>query len=67
MELKVSKEWCLNMAKLESDEEIGAGIISYNPILYNPIFNDLLSKQAPLGEEFSKVLHDNIWDLYVKD
>jgi hypothetical protein len=24
----------------------------------------LLAKQEPLGEEFSRILHENLWDLY---
>ena len=26
----------------------------------------LLAKQRPLGEPFSTILHDNLWDLYVR-
>jgi len=29
-------------------------------------YADLLSKQEPLGEEFEKVLYDNLWNLYVR-
>lgn len=29
--------------------------------------NDLYDKQEPLGEEFEKVLYDNLWELYEKD
>lgn len=25
---------------------------------------DFLNSQEPLGEEFAKVLHDNLWELY---
>ena len=28
-------------------------------------YANLLSKQEPLGKEFEKVLHDNLWDLLV--
>ena len=33
MKLKVSKEWCMNMAQLEGDTEIGAGRQAMDPIL----------------------------------
>jgi hypothetical protein len=29
-------------------------------------YTTLLAKQQPLGKEFEKVLHDNLWDLYVR-
>jgi len=28
---------------------------------------NFIKKQEPLGEEFEKVLHDNLWELYEKD
>lgn len=28
------------------------------------VYTELLAKQQPLGYEFSKVLHDNLWNLY---
>ena len=31
--------------------------------MVNPI-QDLMDKQEPLGEDFGKVLHENLWDLY---
>ncbi len=30
-------------------------------------FDDLASKQEPLGEEFEKVLYENLWDLYIRN
>lgn len=27
---------------------------------------DLIKSQKPLGDDFSKVLYDNLWDLYVE-
>jgi hypothetical protein len=27
-------------------------------------YTELLTKQSALGDDFSKVLHDNLWDLY---
>lgn len=27
-------------------------------------YEDFLSQQEPLGEQFSRVLYDNLWDLY---
>ena len=30
-------------------------------------YQKLLESQEPLGEEFQKILDDNIWDLYVSD
>lgn len=32
MKLKVSKEWCMHMAQLEGDTEIGAGRLAIDPI-----------------------------------
>jgi len=29
----------------------------------NVAFKELIGKQEPLGEEFSKVLNDNFWEL----
>ena len=29
--------------------------------------NELIKSQKPLGDEFSKVLYDNLWDLYLED
>lgn len=43
----------IDSAVFELDEEICA------------FFVDLVSKQEPLGDEFAKVLHDNLWDLLV--
>lgn len=31
------------------------------------LYEILYLKQEPLGEEFEKVLYDNLWDLYVED
>ena len=30
----------------------------------NIFFRKLVESQQPLGEEFSKVLHENAWELY---
>lgn len=30
-------------------------------------FPNILPDQQPLGEEFSKILHDNLWELYEKE
>ena len=30
-------------------------------------YADLLFKQEPLGEEFEKVLYENLWDLYITE
>ena len=29
-------------------------------------YSTLLASQEPLGNEFEKVLHENLWDLYVR-
>ena len=29
--------------------------------------NKLIKSQKPLGDEFSKILYDNLWDLYLED
>lgn len=31
----------------------------------NLFLNNLLLNQQSLGEEFEKILHDNLWELYV--
>ncbi len=33
MKLRISKEWCMRMAQLEGDAEIGAGRLAINPVL----------------------------------
>lgn len=30
------------------------------------MFEELIEQQEPLGEEFAKVLHDNLWELYAR-
>lgn len=32
MRIEVTKDWCLHMAELEGDEEIGAGLIAVDPV-----------------------------------
>jgi transcriptional regulator with XRE-family HTH domain len=32
MKIEITKEWCLRMAHLEGDAEIGAGLLSFDPI-----------------------------------
>jgi transcriptional regulator with XRE-family HTH domain len=32
MKIEVSKDWCMNMARLEMDSEIGAGAIALDPV-----------------------------------
>jgi transcriptional regulator with XRE-family HTH domain len=32
MRIDVTKEWCLRMAELESDEEIGVGLLAVDPV-----------------------------------
>ena len=36
MKLDISKEWCMNMAKREDGEEIGAGILAVDPMMAVP-------------------------------
>lgn len=33
MKIEITKEWCLRMAHLEGDAEIGAGLLAFDPIL----------------------------------
>lgn len=51
-------------------------IINQNKIIIELLSNDynvpetinkLIKSQKPLGDEFSKVLYDNLWDLYLED
>jgi len=32
--------------------------------LMGEIYKQLAESQEPLGEEFARVLHENLWDLY---
>jgi hypothetical protein len=34
MKLNVSPEWCLKMAELEGDQEVGAGILAADPTFW---------------------------------
>lgn len=31
--IDISKEWCMNMARLEGDSEIGAGLMARDPVV----------------------------------
>lgn len=44
---------------------IGDSIHFYDAsIKLKDLYKDLYDEQEPLGEEFEKVLNDNLWDLY---
>ena len=30
--MEISKEWCMNMAEIEGDAEIGAGVVATDPV-----------------------------------
>ena len=32
----------------------------------NRIYHELLENSEPLDPEFAQILHDNLWDLYVR-
>ncbi len=32
MKIEITKEWCLRMAQLEADAEIGAGLLAIDPV-----------------------------------
>jgi hypothetical protein len=53
------------------DRRARAAIEAMSPpaqvIIDAAIFNRLMPKQQPLGDEFAKVLHENAWDLYETD
>jgi len=34
---------------------------------YYSLYQRLVMQQEPLGKQFDKILHDNLWDLMVKD
>jgi hypothetical protein len=40
---------------------------NFNGDFLEKFAKDLASKQEPLGDEFKKILYDNLEDLYVKD
>jgi hypothetical protein len=37
---------------------------SFDKDLFEPLYTYPQPKQEPLGEEFSRILHENLWDLY---
>ena len=44
MKIEITKEWCLRMAQFETDTEIGAGLLAFDPIFDGesvPVFNTL--------------------------
>lgn len=47
----------------ELDEQ---ALFEYNQNRVYEKYDKLLKSQQPLGEEFTKVLYDNLWDLYEK-
>lgn len=51
---EVAERFCEDLAKSSDTKILEA-------------FNDLAKKQEPLGDEFQKVLYDNLGDLYVTD
>lgn len=38
MKIEITKEWCLRMAHLEGDAEIGAGLLALDPVLREEVF-----------------------------
>jgi hypothetical protein len=53
---------------IEPDSESGRRVsvtIEYNlDYAIEEFAGNMLDNQQPLGSEFAKVLHDNLWDLY---
>lgn len=47
-------------ASLSKDHSI---VASFEEVV-SEFYSRLWSKQEPLGMEFEKILHDNLWDLY---
>lgn len=47
----------------ELDEQ---ALFEYNQNRVYEKYEKLLKSQQPLGDEFAKVLHDNLWNLYEK-
>ena len=46
MALDISKEWCMRMAEIEADAEIGAG-----PLAFDPVFDGDTTSVVATGEE----------------
>jgi transcriptional regulator with XRE-family HTH domain len=46
MTIEITKEWCRNMAQLETGSEIGAGLMALDPTFDGP----LAAQAQPLGE-----------------
>jgi hypothetical protein len=50
MKLDISKEECLRLAHLESNSEIGAGILARDPVVFPP---------RPAAPTYKLMMHDN--------
>ena len=46
MRIEISKEWCMRMAELEADAEIGAGALSVDPVLEDEPSREPVSEEA---------------------
>ena len=36
MKIDITKDWCANMAEIEGDAEIGAGLLARDPVMHTP-------------------------------
>jgi len=60
MKVNISKEWCENMARLENDSEIGAGVVGRDPCL--------VMKTIPgTFDDYSRCSYDELWSAEAAD
>ncbi len=56
MRIGITKEWCLKMAQLEDDSEIGAGMIAIDPVFDGEQATQEASEQSEPSIAFSRLL-----------
>ena len=54
MKVEIGKEWCIYMAELEADTEIGAGLLAVDPVL-----DDEAVPAIAHDEDESRLCHGN--------
>jgi hypothetical protein len=57
--IDIPKDWCIKMAKLEGDSEIGAGLLARDPVLTNDALIDSVANAhvgVPMNERHALTL-----------
>ena len=57
MKGEISKEWCIRMAKLEADAEIGAGRLASDPVFDEEVAPVVASDEEGLNIAFGRFVH----------